>query len=185
VKSSNTAVTDADKIAAARLKDAEKNIDLVKDPESDERTASHLAAEGRLPSDIEAYANQHTLTVDEAARALDAIDGGAKEDVAIDEIVRGRTVMQKAYVETPAGLSHPLAPQPDVPPAPEPPAAQDLDPVAPARDDPTGFVIREEDLKPTPAEVVDEYAGELEEVIAKADEAVAEGEDTRPQIPVE
>lgn len=177
VKSSNTALTDRDKVEQARTKDAQKNIDYTKDVPVEEQTAAHAL----LPSTIDAFATRHQLTTAEAARAL--ADGG--DDAAVEAVRAGRTVNRQVYIKQPAGLSHPAASVP-TPTVPTPPPAQDLDPTAPGRDDPTAYVVDEEDTKPSPDEVADEFADNLDRASETVDETVNENRDeTGPHIPTE
>lgn len=185
VKSSNTAVTDRDKVEAARTKDAQKNLDYTSDVPVEEQTAAHAL----LPSTIDAFATRHDLTTAEAAQVLSETDGGtasaSKIEAAVDAVRAGRSVNRPVYIQQPAGLSHPMASVP-TPTVPTPPSAQEIDPTAPALDDPTAHVVKADGETRTPEDVADEFAERADEAVATVDEAVEQtGENEGPQIATE
>lgn len=177
-KSSNTAVTEQDKITNARRKDAEANVKSA----SDDPAVATAATASRLPSDVEAFARYHGLTNLEAELVMDDTDNGRASNTAdrVAAAVAARTVNRPVYVEQPAGISHPLQ-QAEVVVPPTPPAPEVLDPTQPGPQDPTAHVVREggdhraEEVQDAAADYVDAADAATE----KVDEAgVAEHEDS-------
>ena len=164
VKSSNTAVTENDKIVDARRKDAEKNLGSKVD--DGDKTAAHAL----LPSDVEGFAREHDLTTHEAGLAM---EGRSREQAAkeVDKIKAGRSVNRQVWIETPAGTSSPFEhnQQVNVVPPPDPSL---LDVHAPGPQDPTGFVIREDG--DSRAKEVKEAGANYVEAADEATEAVDE-----------
>lgn len=178
VKSSNTAVTEQDKIAAARRKDFEQNLKSAKDVDAADRTAVHAE---RLPSDVDAVAKRYNLTTAEAERVLDETgnqQAGKDVDAAVEAVVNDRTVHRPVYVEEPAGFSHPLADRPHIPVPPTPPTVEELDPYGPKGDDPTARVVHDPEalgIEPDTTaleDAADAYAEAADEAVEAVDEAV-------------